>query len=51
MRRLLVAPLAVFLQLQTDLDLLLVLLGVMIHALTHRTLEFDEIVLAHNLVN
>lgn len=47
MRRLLVAPLTVFFQLQTNLDFLFILLGVKIHPLALGAFELDKIVLTH----
>src|SRR6187397_278308 len=43
----LLAPLAVLLHLKTGLELLLVLLGVIVHPLALGALQLDEVVLGH----
>ena len=48
MQRMNPAARAVFVTLHALLNLLLVALGMVVHAVTHRALEFDEVVLGHS---
>ncbi|GEM_PF-2640099 len=49
MHRMNPAPRAVLLALHPLLNLLFIALGVIIHAMAHRALEFNEVVLGHSV--
>jgi hypothetical protein len=49
MRRVLLAPFAELLELETGLERLLVLVGMVVHPLALGALQFDEVILRHNL--
>lgn len=49
MERMNPAPRAVLVALHALLNLLLVALGVVVHAMTHAALEFDEVILGHTV--